>query len=119
MSFQNMRVDGAIELENGNMILIEVKFALNWKNSCNARIEIQRFNKNQKISGYFNGKFPSKLVSGALIVFNRFSGDWNRQRGDSNKEMGWFSFYEEECEIDFPCIPLHIVRLDEKGFTFF
>lgn len=74
-----MRVDGLVQLDDGKLVLVEMKYALNWKNACNARIEIQRF-----LYEEFCGRrwfeviteHKKKKIDRALIIFHHFAGDW-------------------------------------------
>lgn len=101
-------VDGLLNLKNGRNILLEIKYALNWKNSCNARVEIQRF-----IEEKFSKVMKEKRPEGALIVFHHFSGDWRETKQYHVREIGWNYFYEEEKILRnrFPTIPVRIAQL--------
>ena len=36
----NCRVDGLSELDGAQVILLEIKYALNWQTACNARLRV-------------------------------------------------------------------------------
>lgn len=94
------------------MILLEMKYALNWKNCCNARVEVQRF-----IEKGFNEQIPEKQqLESALIIFDHFSGDWERKTKNPKHENGWHLFYDEEelLRNKLPTIPMDIAQLTEE-----
>lgn len=109
----NCRIDGLLQLDNGKVIALEIKYALNWQTTCNARIEIQRFFQEEMIQRYFKEKpsptVPKKQPAQALIVFSRFSGDWQRRNG-------WQLFYWEEKILrgKFPIVPIDIAQFDDR-----
>lgn len=109
-----MRVDGALELDSGKTILLEIKYALNWVNCCNARVEVQRFIEERF---YKYKHFLKKQPEGALIIFDHFSGVWQERTKKHKDETGWNRFYEEEelLRKKFPTIPVDIAQLTEKG----
>lgn len=94
-------------------MLVEFKYALNWYTESNARVEIQ---------SYFEGKFherfkiPEKFPTKALIIFDHFSGDWDRTKKYHEHKNGWNYFYEEEELLRgrFPRIPVNIAQFREK-----
>lgn len=109
---ENMLIDLAIVLD-GKIVLLEIKYVLNWENCCNARIEIQGF-----IGGKSYEKLPTgKLLERALVVFDRFSGDWDRKPEAHSFKNGWNFFYEEETVLRkmFLAVPVDIAQLTEKG----
>ena len=103
--FKNMVVDGALRLDSGKIILLEIKFRLDWFKVCNARVEFQRFLKEKRVQEYFTKHISKKSPEGALIIFDSFSGDWIGK--------GWSNFYEEEI-LDFPSVPIRIARLNRE-----
>jgi hypothetical protein len=50
-SFDNMCVDGALKLNGGKVIALEIKHSLNWLRVCNARAEIQRLLNDREMWG--------------------------------------------------------------------
>ena len=105
--FRNMVVDGAVKLESGKVILLEIKFVLNWLADCNARIEFHRFLREKRVQDYFTQHISKEAPEEAWIVFDHFSGDWQRK--------GWDNFYEEEGILR-PCpIPMRIRQLTDEG----
>ncbi|MGB9959861.1 MAG: hypothetical protein ACPLKQ_05010 [Candidatus Bathyarchaeales archaeon] len=113
-ALKNMLVDCALKLSNGEVVLLEIKYALNWRNCCTARIEIQRFMAERLFE-----KIPGNLVpTKALIVFHHFSGDWNRQPKQHQLKNGWNFFYEEENALRKAdkLMPVDIIQLNGKEF---
>lgn len=111
-----VRVDGLLKLDSGKVVLVEMKYALNWKTSCNARVEFQLF-----FEGTYHGKpfreyIPEKLPEAALIIFNKFSSDWNETRECWERIDGWNFFYEEEKILGskFPTVPVRIARFSDN-----
>ena len=112
-SLENMYLDAALELEGNRLILLEFKFALNWRTACNARIEIQRFMQEK----FFEKAPLNKMPEKALIIFDHFSGNWNRTSIGHKLENGWNFFYEEENVLrkGVSTIPIDIAQLTDKG----
>lgn len=108
----NMRVDGLLELDDGKVILLEMKYRLNWFKSSNARVEFQTFVTDPLIQKEFQKHFPEKQPEGALIIFERFSHDWEKRTWNSLHEDGWSLFYEEEETLrkKFPTIPVDVTQ---------
>lgn len=114
---QNMRVDGLLRLDNGKIVLLEIKYALNWQTCSNARVEVQTFIEDACIQEEFHKHIPKKQLEGALIIFRHFSGDWQRRTVNPKRENGWNFFYEEEeiLRKKFPTMPMDIAQLTEDG----
>ncbi|MCB0561262.1 MAG: hypothetical protein H6573_08865 [Lewinellaceae bacterium] len=92
---KNSLVDGFVETEQGTGIAIEFKYALNWNKSNVARSQIINFS-NYEIYKQLDVKKPNL----GLIVFNHFSGDWNRVSGNRDIPNGWLQFYYEQRGYD-------------------
>lgn len=110
-ALENMLVDGAVRLKDGRLILIECKYILNWKNECNARVEIQEFCCEKLIPEMSD---PSR----ALIVFKEFGGDWKTKAVSRKHVDGWTKFYEEENTMRGAykfLLPIDIAQLTDKG----
>src|SRR5580765_6433056 len=43
MRFAALRMDGAVELVDGNRLAIEIKFRMNWLKACQAEWQFRRF----------------------------------------------------------------------------
>lgn len=112
---ENMRVDGLLKLDNGKTILLETKFALNWKTASNAKVELQLFFEGDYKGKPFREYIPENLPEEALIIFNHFTGDWRRGANNRKRLNGWNFFYEDEEILGgkFPIVPIHIAQLTE------
>ncbi|GBE56338.1 hypothetical protein BMS3Bbin16_00542 [archaeon BMS3Bbin16] len=106
--FKNVRIDGALKLrDSSELILLEIKYRLNWFKTCNARIEFQLFKKNfyEKLTE------DSNEIRSGLIIFEEFSGDWKRKADCRRLQNGWSYFYEEENFLKSNDFKTHIVQL--------
>jgi len=112
-ALRNALVDAAVILEDDCLVLVEIKYALDWRNCCNARIEIQRFLVEKIHEKIFEGRRPER----ALIVFEHFGRGWDRKKMGHKYEDGWTLFYEEEKTLrrKIPEIPVDIAQLTERG----
>lgn len=113
-ALKGMLVDCALKLSNGEVALLEIKYALNWRNCCTARIEIQRFMAERLFEKLPWNQVPTK----ALIVFHHLSGDWNRRPKQHQLKNGWNFFYEEEKALRTAdkLMPVDIIQLNGKEF---
>lgn len=112
-ALKNMLVDCALKLNSGAVILLEIKYALNWHNCCTARTEIQRFMAERLFEDLPMNQAPNR----ALIMFHHFSGDWDRKSKQHKLKNGWNFFYEEEIVLraTVKAMPVDIVQLTGKG----
>src|SRR5689334_22613077 len=69
MKFTALLVDGAVELTDGKRLTVEIKFRMNWAKACQAEFQFRNFLKRHSAS------YP---VSGGLVFFEEFSGDWSK-----------------------------------------
>lgn len=102
-AFRNARIDGAVKLDDGRVILIEVKASLYWSSACVARVEIGRFLNRPNIVQFYHERVSQKKPSGALIIFKDFRGDWKQK----NK------FNEDEAVLNFPDISIRAVKFED------
>ncbi len=98
----NCRVDGLLELDSAQVILLEIKYAMNWQTACNARVELQRFFEEKQIQQYFREKHypdvPHSRPTRALIIFRDSSLAW--ERGNPGAiSMGKKAFSEEKFQL--------------------
>lgn len=112
---KNVRVDAALKLNSGKTIVLEVKYMLNWRNCCNARIEILVFIGEQF---YAHKDINLPKPEGALIIFHEFGGGWENKKGHKH-EKGWYHFYKEEEMFrkkfqDPRIIPMDIAQYNKK-----
>lgn len=117
---KNMRVDAALKLDSGKIVLLEIKYALNWRNCCNARVEVERFVGEELFrTRAYHKHISEEQPQAALIIFEHFSGDWEKIRRVQNHkhESGWSYFYEEEeiLRKKFPTMPMCIAQLTKEG----
>jgi hypothetical protein len=68
---KNARADGLLRLDNGKIVLLEIKYALNCNKGSVARISFQRF----MIQRIYE-KLSIDRPENALIVFHQFSNLW-------------------------------------------
>ena len=104
------RTDGLLKLDTGQMVLLEIKYALGWVKCCQARIQFESF---IKLNIY--GKIHIDKPENALILFNQFSRDWARM-GKYNRQEGWYHFYAEQNDLSDGSLNVHIAQLTDKGY---
>ena len=92
MKFSALLLDGAVEMTDGRRLTVEVKFRMNWEKACQAEWQFRTFMKRTDIK-----PFP---VDGGIVIFEEFSGDWNRTQGGRLLENGWSQWYRGHSEID-------------------
>lgn len=92
MKFTALLVDGAVELIDGRRLTVEVKFRMNWEKACQAEWQFRTFMKRTDVR-----PFP---VDGGIVVFEEFSGDWNRQAACRLLENGWSHWYRGHADVD-------------------
>jgi hypothetical protein len=111
-ALKNILLDGAVRLNDERLILIECKCILDWKNECNARVEIEEFMAKKMYTKLPNPSIPER----ALIVFKEFCGDWDRKPNAHNFKNGWNFFYEEENAFrkERKLLPIDIAQLTEE-----
>ncbi len=95
---KNSSADGLLELASGKTVLLEIKYVLNWSNSCRARIQFMRF-----LAEGLHKKFCVKKPENGLIIFGNFSGDFVKR--------GWDYFYEEQNVLNKNMIETDIAQL--------
>jgi hypothetical protein len=92
MKFTALTVDGAIELLDGKPLTLEIKFRMNWAKACQAEWQFRHWLKRSEAKDY--------PVSGGLVFFEEFSGDWNRRARCRFLENGWNHWYRGHSEVD-------------------
>ncbi len=94
--FTALLVDGAIELEgDGRRLTVEVKYRMNWEKACQAEWQFRNYKRRN----------PDK-VDGGLVIFEQFSGDWQRKQGARLLENGWSHWYRGHAEVDIQRLDL-------------
>jgi hypothetical protein len=89
--FFNLRVDGAIDLLDNRRLTFEVKYRMNWGKACIAEFQFKYFLNTDEAK--------AKPVSGGLVFFEEFTGDWQRKDGGRCLENGWIDWYAEHFEV--------------------
>lgn len=92
LKFTARLVDGCVVLADGTQLAVEVKYRMNWEKACQAEYEFRQFMK----------RCPNeaKDVSGALVLFEEFSGDWKRKADCREFENGWSNWYRNHSLIE-------------------
>jgi len=81
----NAKVDGAIILDRGKVVPMEIKFRMDWEKACQASWQITRFYEH----------YPSNERRYGLVVFSEFARDWNNQPQNRPYLYGWIRWYSE------------------------
>lgn len=92
MKFTALLLDGAVELVDGRRLAVEIKFRMNWEKACVAGWQFRTFLHNTD-----DRPFP---VDGGIVIFEEFSGDWNRQAACRLLENGWSHWYRGHADVD-------------------
>jgi hypothetical protein len=92
MKFTALLVDGAVELIDGKRLTVEVKLRMNWEKACQAEYQFRNFVKRTDRKPF--------SVDGGIVIFEEFSGDWNRKAGCRLLENGWSKWYRNHSEVD-------------------
>lgn len=92
MKFTALLVDGAVELIDGRRLAVEVKFRMNWEKACQAEWEFRTFMRRIDVKPFD--------VAGGIVVFEEFSGDWNRRAASRLWENGWSHWYRGHADVD-------------------
>jgi hypothetical protein len=88
---QNCLIDGRLECEDGRIVGLEMKYAMNWCNACKAGWQLQKSIERYEAS---LGRF-----SEAIVIFDHFTGDWDRGSAGRNRKNGWNRWYEDHYKI--------------------
>jgi hypothetical protein len=94
-------------LLDGKRLLVEVKFCMNWLKACQAEWQFRQFLK----------RFDKDdaATPGAIVFFEKFSGDWNRRRSGAKNLWGWEAWYLYYRDaIDGKRIDLLMLRSEPK-----
>jgi len=101
IKFQNLHVDGQIVLVDKRRFVIEVKYRMNWLKQCQAVWEFNQFLSTEESQ--------VNRVNGAIVVFEEFTGDWNKKANKEAKNLwGWEGWYLKV----FDCVPekpMHLI----------
>jgi hypothetical protein len=92
VKFKGLLVDGAIELAAGRRLAIEVKFRMNWAKASQAGWQFSNFLAMDE---------PAAAdISGGIVFFEEFSGDWARTPKATDVENGWIYWYTGHSKIE-------------------
>lgn len=92
MKFTARLVDGAVELFDGRRLTVEIKYRMNWEKACQAEWQFRSIVKRTDLR-----PFP---VAGGIVVFEEFSGDWNRQAASRLLANGWSHWYHGHADVE-------------------
>ncbi len=90
--FKALLVDGALELVDGQRLAVEVKFRMNWMKACQAEWQFRNFLKRDAAR--------EVRLSGGLVFFAEFTGDWNKKAALKRCEDGWNRWYSGHHEVN-------------------
>jgi hypothetical protein len=104
--FANLRVDGAIVLEDGRRLAIEIKLRMNWKKALEAGYEFRRF--------LLSDEAKVNSVTGAIVFFEEFEGSgWQGQPKCRLLENGWNEWYRSHSKAEGYRLDLFRIRQGE------
>ncbi len=90
--FKALLVDGALELEDGRRLAVEIKFRMNWMKACQAEWQFRNFLKRDAAREFG--------VSGGLVFFADFTGGWDKKAALTRCEDGWNRWYSGHHEVN-------------------
>ena len=105
MRFENLLIDGAIILLDGRRLAVEIKFQMNWLKACQAEWQLRHFLKTNEAK--------TNPVDGAIVFFEKFSGDWGIQAKSRKAVNGWTHWYKDYAEIEERRVDLLMLRGDK------
>ena len=91
----------SVELEDGSLVAIEIKYRMNWLEACQSNSQLRSFLE-------MNEKRTPKIPA-AIVFFEEFSGDWDRKMKSHSTKLGWIGWYVSHEFIDG--IRFHAVNL--------
>jgi hypothetical protein len=89
---RNVRVDGLLDLDDGRRMALEIKYRMNWEKACQACAQFGWYRTHVEAK--------EKPLSGGLVVFETFTGDWARRKPSWLLENGWSFFYTDHREVE-------------------
>jgi hypothetical protein len=89
---RNVRIDGLLDLDDGQRVALEIKYRMNWEKACQACAQF----------GWYRTHIEAKEkpLSSGLVVFETFTGDWARRKPNWLLESGWNFFYMDHHEVE-------------------
>jgi hypothetical protein len=85
--FENLLVDGALLLDDGRYVLVEIKSQMGWLKACQAEWQLRTFLRLPEAKTYGSGF--------GIVFFETFIGDWARPV--SGTLRGWRNWYSDHC----------------------
>lgn len=97
---KNQRMDGELELVDGRLVAIEIKYRMNWLKACQSGSQLRTFlNMSEE---------HRTQIKAAIVFFEEFSGDWSRKMNSHATVLGWVGWYNGHHLIDG--IPFQLIR---------
>jgi hypothetical protein len=100
---KNALIDGLIDLDDGRRLGLEVKYRMNWLKACQSGWQLSKF-----LTTEFAKERP---LSGAVIFFETFSGDWARKAKTKVLQAGWNHWYIDHHKVEG--LRVDLIRLHE------
>lgn len=89
---RSIRIDGLLDLENGQRVGLEVKYRMNWEKACQAGHQFSWFRKHPDAA--------ARPIDSGVVVFEQFSGHWARRKKSWLLESGWNFWYMDHQDVD-------------------
>jgi hypothetical protein len=86
---ENLLVDGALALDDGRFLAVEIKYRMNWLKACQTGWQFGQFTRMPESRQY--------RPVGGIVFFEEFSGDWARRLGQI--ERGWANWYADHAAL--------------------
>ena len=100
-------VDGALLLDDGRYVVIEIKYRMGWLKACQAGWQLSQF-AGSRLGRQYRPR-------AGIVFFEEFSADWARLRGAV--ESGWLQGCDYHAtDPGHPKIPIHLVRFQRGRF---
>jgi hypothetical protein len=100
--FKNLKVDGAILLDDGRRLTVEMKYRMNWGKALEAVSEFRLF--------LLTPEAEAHPVSGGVVFFEEFEGaGWHKKPKCRVLENGWNYWYTSHSRVEGK--PLDLFRL--------
>ena len=87
-----VRIDGLLDLDDGQRVMLEVKYRMNWEKACQACAQFSWF--------FRHPEAQSPSPTGALVVFEEFTADWARRSPTRLLEEGWNYWYTDHSDVE-------------------
>ncbi len=87
----NLLVDGTLTLKNRRCLVVEAKYRMGWLKACQAGWQVGKFMRGPE------GR--RCRATGAVVIFEQFSGDWARRGRGRSTENGWFHWYAGHAQL--------------------